>query len=289
MKSVIILLIIIILYLIFYNKDYFTNRKKVCVIICGFAPRSFKYVYTSIQKNIIHILKTVYDVDTFHYSLLSKKEKIESNRPGEDGFKIDNNDVNLLKVDVLETEYQEDINLTTYIDTGYGDKEDYELNMLRGVYSEYKAIKLFPIKNYDTCIMVWSDALILKPINLKHVENTINDKNLLYTTEYNKFGGLANNFYISSPNTLEKICSRSEIYSEYFKHIPSKLSKILHLKVQTKNAERFVMYTVNKHGIKNKDTDMFYLKIRAHKKSNHYINLIDNYNIPNSDYYKKKF
>ena len=281
MKSVFILLLIIIitLYFIFYKKYHFTNRKKVCVIICGFAPRSFKYVYTSIQKNIIDKLKTVYDVDTFHYSLLSKKETIESNRPGEVGLKIDNNDVNLLKVDVLETEYQEDIHLTKYVDTGYGDKGDYELNMLRGAYSEYKAIKLFPIKNYDTCIMVWSDALILKPIKLKHVENTINDKNLLYTTEYNKFGGLANNFYISSPNTLEKICSRSEIYSEYFKH----------LKGQTKNAERFVMYTVNKHGIKNKDTDMFYLKIRAHKKSNHYINLIDNYNIPNSDYYKKKF
>ena len=34
---------------------------------------------------------------------------------------------------------------------------------------------------------------------------------------------------------------------------------------------------------------MFYLKIRANKKSNHYIKLIDQYNIENADEIKKLY
>ena len=89
----------------------------------------------------------------------SRKGEIESNRPGENGLKINNDDVNLLEVDRLEAEYQEDLDLN--ITRSCGQSNNSLINELRGFYMEKQVLNSFPIQNYDACVMVGSDALIL--------------------------------------------------------------------------------------------------------------------------------
>ena len=55
---IIIILLLLFYYISFKKKEGFeNNNQKIAVIICGFAPRSFKYTYKYIDKNIIQHLK----------------------------------------------------------------------------------------------------------------------------------------------------------------------------------------------------------------------------------------
>ena len=281
-KILIVVIVILLIGLLIYNKNYIysklyeNKRYKIAVIIHGYAPRSFKYTYKSIQENIINKLNTKHDVDVYHYSLLSKDNKINSSRIEEFDISINNSDVNLLKCKKIETEYQENLKLYNNITcTNYKDK-NMNLNFMRSLNSELECMKRFPINKYDMCVMVSSDSFILKSINEQEIKDSY-ISNCVYTTNFNQWGGLANGFYIAPPNVLYKICTR---YHDF----PNWCSKNIN-----KNAEQFLKAVVNAHNIENKDSNMFYLKIRATGKSNHYINLIDNYDIKNKELIKEKF
>ena len=261
-------------------ETFVSPKKRVCVIICGFAPRSFKYVHKTIQNKIIDVLNTKYEVDTFHHSLLSKMGSIESSRSGENDLDINNEDVNLLNVKELITEYQEDIDIQHYIEKSCGANENHKINPLRELYSEKKAVTNFPIEDYDACVMIWSDAYVIKEINLKHVEDVIENKSVFYTTEYNAWGGVANKFYITSPKMLKNVGSRIDLYVERCKD----------LKGKKENNEKFLKYSLMKYNAEMKHTDMFYLKIRAHGEPNYYIKFIDKYVLKReADKIKKMF
>ena len=283
-KIIIVVILILLIGLLIYNKKYIysksyeNKRYKIAVIIHGYAPRSFKYTYKSIQENIINKLNTNHEVDVYHYSLLSKNNKINSSRIEEFDIHINNNDVNLLKCNKIETEFQENLNLYSNITcTHYNSiNKNMNLNFMRSLHSELECMKRFPINKYDMCVMVSSDSFILKSINEQEIKDSY-ISNCLYTTNFNQWGGLANGFYIAPPNILHKICTR---YHDF----PNWCSKNIN-----KNAETFLKAVVNANDIENKDSNMYYLKIRVTGKSNNYINLIDNYNIKNKDKIKEKF
>lgn len=275
----IFIFLILLIILLIYNKRYiysklYKNKKyKIAVIIHGYSPRSFKYTHESIQENIIDKLKRKYDVDVYHYSLLSKDNRIDSSRNEEYNIIINNDDCKLLSCKRLETEYQENIKIhKSYNCTNYKE-ENLNINFMRSLNSELECIKRFPINNYDVCVMISSDSLVLKEIDYYEVEDSYLS-NCLYTTNFNKWGGIANGFYICPPNILDKICSRFNNFPKW-----CNMNK-------NKNAEQFLESIILKNKINNKDSKMFYLKIRATGKSNHYIELIDDYNIKNSNYIK---
>ena len=281
MKNNIFIFIFIILLtlILIYNKrqiysNLYKNKKyKIIVIIHGFAPRSLKYTYESIQEKIIDKLRNKYDVDVYHYSLLSKDGRIDSSRKEEYNMMVNNDDCKLLLCKRLETEYQENIKIhKNYSCTNYNE-ENLNINFMRSLSSELECIKRFPVNDYDICIMVSSDSLILNEIDYYEVEDSYKS-NCLYTTNFNKWGGVANGFYICPPNILNKICSRFNNFPKW-----CNMNK-------NKNAEQFLKWIVSINRINNKDSKMFYLKIRATGKSNHYIELIDNYNIKNVNYIK---
>lgn len=281
-KKILIFMVILLIGILFYNKEYIysklykNKRYNIAVIIHGYAPRSFKYTYKSIQKNIINQLRVNHNVDVYHYSLLSKDNKIHSSRTEESDIHINNNDVNLLKCNKLETEYQEDINIYNNVTcTNYKEK-NMNLNFMRSLKSELECMKRFPLNNYDMCVMVSSDSLILKPINEEELKDSY-ISNCLYTTNFNQWGGLANGFYIAPPNILYKTCTRYHDFPEWCS------------KNSNKNAEKFLKNIILNNNVINKDSDMYYLKIRANGKSNHYINLIDNYDIKNKDIIKSYY
>ena len=251
------------------NMENFTN-KKICVIITGFAPRSLKYTHKSITTEIIEPLqKSFRVVDIFHYSLTSKSGKIESNRDGENGLSIDNNSIYLLKTNKTISEYQEDINLPTIQCL---QKENHKVNPLRQFYYEKKAVNSFPIGKYDACVMITSDSYFLTPINIKHVHNICNtSRPKIYTTSFNQSSGIANGFYIAKPNILKKLCSRGDLYTERCKKL--KLDK------QTENPEIFLKWVFRYYKFVNTFTPMFYIKIRATKKSNGYFKYMSDYKI----------
>lgn len=263
-----------------YKEGFKNNNQNIAVIICGFAPRSFKYTYKYIDKNIIqHLKKNNFNVDVFHHSLLSKKNRIESTRDGEENLPINNNDVYLLKAKI-KTEYQEDIHLPNNKVNCWTQNEVFT-NACRGIYSEYKAFNLINPNNYDSAILITSDSLFLKPISIEEIKDTIKNKNIIYTTPFNQFGGIANGFYICNTNKLKFITER-------FLNIDS-FCKQNHFLTKQINSEFFLKTVLDNNNIINKDSNMFYLKIRANKKSNHYIKLIDQYNIENADEIKKLY
>jgi len=253
-----ILLIIITIVKLLNNR----HSPKICVLVTGFAPRGLKYTYKTIQKRIIDKLKLKYNtVDVYHYSFLTKSGTIDSNKKSENGLQINNNDVHLLKVKKLVTEYQEDID--EYIETLYVKKScvtrfNNPLNYKRELFQEYMTTK-FPIQNYDACILLWSDAYILRDINLQHIENVVRDNNLLYTTSYNEYGAIANKFFICSPRVMMLLAQRI-FYSD------QRCSQIF---PKTENPESALKWWVNYLNIKNKHTDMFFVKIRTNLNINY--------------------
>ena len=145
------------------------------------------------------------------------------------------------------------------------------------MYSEYKVSLMTNLDNYQSIILITSDSLFLKPISITEVTNTIQNHNIIYTTPYNKFSGLGNGFYICHPKVFKKISSRYLYLREYC------------TENQQKNSESYLKDVVSSNNIENRDSSMFYLKIRANGKSNHYINLIDKYQIPNSQVIKNNY
>ena len=265
------------------NKEF--KGKKICVILFGFSPRSFHIVYKSIEQNIINELKKHYNVDVYHQTLLSRKNKIESQRDKENNHKVDNTNYKLIYAKRYNKLYQEDIkfNLDDYMlfDTDANKnkemiKNNYK-NFLRGIFSEKQAINTFPINKYDVCVMLSSDSLILKPIDIKEIED-VYQNHYLYTTKYNTFGGVANGFYIAKPNILKKICNRIDSIGEWNKY--KKDNNI------TENAEKFIKFILDKHKIHNKYSNIFYIKIRANGNPNSYIKHIDKYNISKKELVK---
>lgn len=251
------------------KKENFKN-KKICVIITGFAPRSFKYTHKSITTEIIKPLKKSFSVvDVFHYSLASKSGKIESNRDGENELSINNDDIYLLKTTKTISEYQEDIKLPT---VQCLQKENHKVNPLRQFYYEKKAVKSFPISKYDACVMITSDSYFLTPIDTKHVGEICNTScPKIYTTSFNKSSGIANGFYIAKPSILKKLCSRGDLYTQRCKQLKADN--------QTENPEIFLNWVFNELHFINKFTPMFYMKIRATKKTNGYFKYISDYKI----------
>ena len=245
-NKLLIIIIILLIVLLFYNKNYiysklYENKKyNVAVIIHGYAPRSFKYTYESIEQNIIKTLRINHNVNVYHYSLLSRDNKIHSSRSEENDIYINNHDSKLLKCTKLETEYQEDINIYNNINcTDYKEK-NMNLNFMRSLNSELECTKRFPLYNYDVSVMVSSDSLILKKINEQEIKDCY-ISNCLYTTDFNQWGGIANGFYIAPPNILYKICTR-------YNNFPDWCSKN-----KNKNAEKFLKYIILKNNIINKN------------------------------------
>jgi len=247
------ILLIIITIIKLLNHRY---SPKICVLVTGFAPRGLRYTHETIQKRIVDKLKLKYNtVDVYHYSFISKKNLIDSDRKNEDKLQINNTDVNLLKVKELITEYQEDVDKD--IETHFVKKSCFTqlnppLNCKRALYQEYKTGQ-FPIQNYDACVFLWSDTYVLRDINLQHIENVVQDNNLLYTTSYNEYGGIADKFYICSPRVM-KLLSQRIFYQGL------RCSQIFPKK---EFPEATLKWWVDYLNIKNKHTDMFYVRIRA--------------------------
>ena len=84
------------------------------------------------------------------------------------------------------------------------------------------------------------------------------------------------------PMTMKKITNRFLNIETFCKNNPDSNERNI-------NSEYFLKTTLDDNNIINKNSSMFYLKIRANKKSNQYIKLLDKYHIENSEEIKKLY
>ena len=98
--------------------------------------------------------------------------------------------------------------------------------------------------------------------------------NIFYGASFNAFGGIGNKYFIGKPNVLRQIASRmndQEIYCE---------QKVAADPKHLINPEQFLRdWTLSKRLI-YMPSSYFFLKIRGNGKSNWYIKLIDDYDLP---------
>lgn len=234
-------------------------KKKICIIIFGFVPRSFRFTYQSIINNIINPLKSNYDVKVYHYALLSRSKKIESKRKEESNDIILNNDYNLINCDKIIYEYQEDIDLKI-IECKSSFYDEITLkNLSRYLYQEAQCIKHFPINNFDACVMINNEEMYINKINFDEINKAIT-RNCCFTKSFSRYGGTSDGFYICKPSILNIICNRyNEIILGNNKYCGNSNGRI-------NTSEAILKITLDKNNIDDLDSNIFCLKVRSNGK-----------------------
>lgn len=244
-----------------------TSNPKVLIAFYGVISRSLEYTYDKLKENLIDVLKSKYQVDIYGFN---------NNVHGKyvDGIKQNNNITDLIKYTVKEEKTQDEIdsiikttiklkNIKVKMVETY--KPSIIKNCIRQMYSEEQIGKF--IENhkdkYDCVVVCGPDYYLLKPINIRHVNNIINKKNYVYTADLADVGGYTNGFYIGQPSQIIKIISRFSILD--------------YLLPTDKNYEYLLKRTFLKYNIERRVTDIDFIKIRSDKsiKMNHCSRLND--------------
>jgi hypothetical protein len=229
------------------------EKKKIILCFFGVISRSIRYTHKSIENKLIKILKNKYNVTIFILNNNIELTKV-------DNILVNNNDKDLLKADILEEIKQKDID--KIIEKIFNQKKcrikDYGVNALknslRQMYCE-EQVGIFlekNINNYDTCIVCGPDYYITNNINLNDVENSINEKNKVYTTNMNDAHGYTNGFYIGNLISISKILKRYSILDQILP-VEKDYEWILKKSFEMNNITRLV-------------TDLKFIKIRNNKK-----------------------
>jgi hypothetical protein len=274
-KGILFLLIIIILFIYQHKKvklrDNFKSKSKVVVCLFGVIPRSIKYTWNSINKNIVEPLKKEYDVDIYIFNLNVEDTKV-------DGVKLNQKDIEIIPYDYKEEEKQSLIDNDIVKICSKTEckihkyKPETVKNALRQLYSEQR-VGEFLKKNkdkYDGAVVCGPDYYILNSIKIDDFKNSTQLNNHIFVTNVNKGSnnGYTNGLYFGKIDNLNKILFR---YSNLTSHIPT-----------VKDYEYILREAADNHNLKVKISDIIFLKIRANKKAilqtkPQHINLIKNY------------
>lgn len=288
-KKIIILFLLILILFLIYNirftskKESFTNsklitmtnlkdsKKKVVVCLFGVIPRSIKYTWDSINKNIVEPLKKNYDVDIYVFNMNIEDTKV-------DGVKLNQKDIEIIPYDYKEEEIQSsyDKNIITICN-----KIDCKIhkytpntvkNSIRQMYSEYRVGK-FLDKNknkFEGAVICGPDYYILNKININDFKESIAAKDTIFLTQVNNGGynGYTNGLYFGKIDNLNKMLFRYENLSQY---IPT-----------PQDYEHILKKACDDNKLKIKISDIIFYKIRANKKAilqtkPQHIHLIKNY------------
>ena len=233
------------------HKEIVLDTQKVAVCCCGFAPRSLKYTYESIQKNIIDKLLEDFEVDTFVYSLTSKSGKIQSSKKKENGVSVNNDDSNLLGGTIF-TQNQETIDNPQVSSLLKDRTEIKDINMVRSLFMEQQSYELMMkhaqklnIK-YSAIVYVHPDMFISKPIKLSEVYKVIQHHSAVYTCNFNDWNGYGVGYYIGCPAAIKSITSRINLVDD------TKISR-----------EKLLQKSFEAAKLKRYPSSMFHFKVRS--------------------------
>lgn len=239
------------------------NKKKICFLVAGFAPRSVNYTYKNIQKTIDK-LKENFDVDVFMFSFISKENRFSNIKKN---FLLNTNNTQILYQEDLDNTFNEILNVYDKNNI-FNHSHEQVINLFRNLYSEYKISDQVQFDNYDVCIQTQPDFYYVNDININEINQCINNKKDVYTLSYRHCGGIQDGFYMCSPYLMK-------ILSNKYLELPEFLSTH---KSKSHDAEGYIKYIFNKNNINQKDSDLFILKLRENGKADTiYIDSIYNY------------
>lgn len=193
-------------------------KKKIAICFFGVISRSVKYTHANLKSMLIDIAKRCYDVDIYIFNNNIENTPIDSTI-------VNNNDKDLLEANFIEEEKQTsiDMKIKTLVQTKKINctmRRDYTptwiINSIRQMYSEEK-VGAFLEKNkekYKCAIVCGPDYFLLNQIKIQHIQNCINNKSFVYTTNVNDADGYTNGLYIGSPEPLVKILKRFSILDQ---------------------------------------------------------------------------
>jgi len=227
--------------------DRYGNKERIILCLFGVIPRSIKYTWDSIQKNIVDVLSKEYIVDIYVFNLNIENTLVDDKI-------LNQKDINLIPYDYFEEEYQKDIDLK--IDNKCT-LEDCKLkkfysdittrNAIRQMYSEYKVGLFLEKHNYDKTVIVGPDFYIYNKINMNDF-NSIKAKKI-YTSNIHDCYGYTNGFYFGKTKDMIKILSRYNNMNKFKKN--------------NDNYELVVKNSFKYNNIKRKVTNILFYKIRA--------------------------
>ena len=232
------------------NEEVINRRKRICICFFGVIGRSIRFTYESLLKNLIEPLKKENDVHVYVFNLDVERTVV-------DGRSVNQMNYRIIEADYCE-QYKQSM-LDKELDVYYQDgickmRHDYTniaiRNAIRQMYSEYR-VGMYLEKHkdeFDCAIVCGPDYYLLRPININHINDSINNSSIVYTTNVNDGSGITNGFYIGSIDPMVKILKRYENIREL---LPTKKDYEYLLK------KTFVKYEVNR-----KITDMLFVKVR---------------------------
>ena len=239
----------------FKNSDKF-NKSKILICLFGVIPRSIKYTWSSINNNIIDVLKKRYDVEIFVFNMNVGNTKV-------DDVYLNQSDIQIIpynyKEEIMQNKYNIELEkICNQIECKLSVPTIGNLqikNAIRQMYSEYRVGK-FLKKNknkYKGAIVIGPDYYIVNKLNLNEFNDSIyNNEKHIYTTFVGDWGGYTNGLYFGKIKNLLPILYR---YKNLNKYLPT-----------DNNYEYILKKSFINNEIIRKKSLLLFFKIRANKK-----------------------
>lgn len=226
------------------------SKQRVAVCLFGVLGRSIRYTHSSIKQHVIDELAKKYSVDVYAFDLDVGDHLV-------DGRAVKSGEIyKLLPIDYHETKRQKDLDLEIRkrfagrLSMRYDYSQGAVMNAVRAMHSENSVGDWLAQKHneYDSVVVCGPDYWLLNPVNLEHVQDTIDDKNIVYTTLANPAEGYTNGFYIGSTQAVVKILQR----------VP-----LLDRMLPTNRDYEYILYAAFKESnVKQRNTDTLFFKVR---------------------------
>jgi hypothetical protein len=241
---------------------------KIALTFFGVVPRSIRYTYESIRRNIIVPLKQEFgsDIAVSCFNINTENALV-------DGVKTNHEDVKIVEYDHLCDIKQSFIDKMItemgcwQIQPNFTNNYDAETfkNCFRQLYIEREAGAFLEQQNFDLALVCGADYFIGRKIDLNQVYDCLNGEDFLYSTNIaDAGGGYTNGFYFGRRKLIIKILKRLDDKKEIFPIV---------------NYELYLKKSFEMNNIKRKVADMVFFKIRANKNVNYRIDqfgLIEN-------------
>ena len=238
-------------------------KKKIIVCFFGVISRSIRFTNNNFQRNLIDVIKNNnYEVDIYVFN-----NNVENCIVDE--YCVNNNDYKLLNPTFFEeiTQKQIDAIIDTEIttknincDSGYyrmrkpNSANKVIRNCVRQLYSE-EQVGIFIEKNkdkYDAAVVCSADLFLIKPVNIKDIEDSMKSNSKIYTTNCNDGQGYTNGFYFGLLEPMIKILKRFSILDKLYPN--------------NKDYEYMLKQSFLQNNLTRCITKMEFLKIRNNKK-----------------------
>lgn len=226
------------------------SKHRVVVCLFGVLGRSIRYTHPSIKQFVIDELAKKYSVDVYAFDLDVGNDLVDCRA-------VKSGEIyQLLPIDYHETKRQEDLDqeIRRRFTGRLSMRCDYSptevMNAVRCMHSENSVGDWLAEKHdeYDSVVVCGPDYWLLNPVNLEHVQDTIDDKNIVYTTLANPAEGYTNGFYIGSTQAVVKILRRVSLLDRM---LPT-----------TRDYEYILWAAFFESNVKQSDTDTLFFKVR---------------------------